>query len=183
MREASHVPFTTLVEKREKIKDCLVLGGSICREVLKNRDNYPSKRLGEKKFYASLVSESLEYMRCMENKYHMSTSSIQITYANGLTGRVSICEYDTHFAYFYEQDDHDYHIDFFNVELNNNSKCKRYLLVELLDYIDSVVEKYGGIYEVVFYISVWEPLYKNQAYPLKLIATRDISIIYSYGKK
>ena len=179
--EKIYVPYKTLSEKREVVKDYLEMVGSICRKVGFDKVKYPSKRPGEKKMYAMLMCESLEYLRDVESDYPMSINTIQITYANGLTARVSVRFFETYITYFYDQDDYDHNTDYFDTTVvQNDPKCKRYELLELMEYLQKSIELYGGIYEIVFYISVWGRVYPDKPFPIKVYSIKDIAFIYSY---
>jgi hypothetical protein len=177
-----YVPYKTLDEKREAVKTCLEAAGSICRKVAFEKDKYPPKIPGEKRFYTMLISESISYLTYVESEYELSINSIQITYANGITATVSIRYLETCIKYFYDQDDFNNstdHENILNLKISNNPKCKRYDLVELLNYIDSRITEYGGIYEIVFYICVWGRVNPDKAFPIKIKSLKDITFLYS----
>ena len=180
--EYKYVPYQKLSEKREAVKTCLEAAGSICRKVSFDKVNYPPKIPGEKRFYTMLISECVSYLTYVDSDYELAINNIHITYANGITATVSARFLDLQILYFYDQDDCDLIIE--NNFVNTpNPKCKRYQLVDLLNYIESRVTEYGGIYEILFYICVWGPVNPGKPFPIKIKSLKEITFLYSHKTK
>jgi len=171
------IEYRTLAEKRDIVKNYLDGAGSICLKILKHHGLFPGKRNSDKIFYTVLISDSLEYLRIVETNHDMSINSIQITYCNGLSARISVRFFEKYVTYFYEQDD--YERSSLNNGLGIDPRFKRYQLIELLDFIDSRVMKYGGIYEIVFFETIWGRSNPKKKYPLKIIGMDQITFVYS----